>query len=147
MSEFPRRVSKSDTGDPAPVSDPDLGKNIQPEEPYQPKLAEFIALLHHETQQVIEHLAQPQLHQVSQQAPSAAFVKIERLHIEVPIRHFIQIVKISKEEIDKLPILDRTFLLRNGKSLAMRVSVVEPQVAETTKAESKLRVEFTIAAK
>ena len=122
--------------------------------PYRPRLSEFLALLHHETQQVIEYLAQPELHQVLETTPSASFIKIERIEVEVPVRLLVELADAATTEADlalmkegKVPLYDRKFLLRDGTSLLMRASILEPRAAETTGAEARMRVEFSIAAK
>jgi hypothetical protein len=139
-----------------PASVPPLVKQDSTEEstPYRPKLSEFVALLQHETQQVIEHLARSDFHQVLTQSPSASFVKIERIQLEIPVKSVVETINASEtkkiEEMvgaRKLSNLNKTFLLHDGTSLSLRVQVLGTQTADTTQAEGKLKLEFSIAAK
>jgi hypothetical protein len=111
------------------------------------KLSEFVALVQHETQQVIEHLAQPDLHLVSSDSPSAAFVKIEKMEMEIPIKILAQSVKVPEKQLAKLPILKKPFKLAGGGAAALSVSVLQAKSLQTTAGESKLRIEFSVAAK
>ena len=114
---------------------------------YPITLAEFIALLHHGIQQAIEHLAQPELRQIAKDTPSASFVKIENLRINVPIRIVSESVKITPEEIQKLPVLSRVFQVTPDRTLGIFASSMNPVSSETTRNESTLEIEFSVAAK
>lgn len=117
--------------------------------PSLPRFSEFVALLHHETQAVIEYLALPQAHEVGADAPSEALVKIERMKVEIPVRVLADTVAISKEDIGKLPILARPLPIpeRPGWALLMRVEILSPKLEATTQKEGTLSVEFSVAAK
>jgi hypothetical protein len=161
MLPFPRRISAAFSTSPESPSAPKRTASppIAPspaagspatsptKPPYQPNLSELIAILHHEAQQVIEYLAQPQLRQVTSQTPSASFVKIESIQIEIPVRISAQAAKATQEDLARLPILQKPFILPDGTSLTMYAQVLGVQIGETTKEEGKLRVEFSVAAK
>jgi hypothetical protein len=114
------------------------------------KLSEFLALVHHETQLVIEYLAQPNLHIVSVESPSAGLVKVEKMQIEIPISVLIQSVKTDEKELAKLPILEKPLLFPGGKAARLDINILEAKSAQTTNStnsESRLRIEFSVAAK
>lgn len=49
------------------------------------KLAAFLALAQHEVQQTLEYLAQPQLREVSAQAPSQVLATVGSVKLTVPV--------------------------------------------------------------
>jgi hypothetical protein len=111
------------------------------------RLGELVALIHHETQQVIELLAMPEFHQISQQTPSASLVKIENLQIELPLRVLPQTVNANPQEVAAAPALSRAFITSGGASWVMHVSVPATSNQSTTQVEGRLRIEFSVAAK
>jgi hypothetical protein len=123
-----------------------------------PTLAEFLALLHSQHQQLIENLANPALHQISEQHPSSAFVKIEKVKINLPINAVVESVqippyekvKVSAEEyiLQHFKLLERPIILGDGKTASiMRVSLVDAAAQRSVKDTSMISVEFSVAAK
>ena len=111
------------------------------------KLAEFIALIHHESQQVIEHLAHADQRVVSDASPSSSIVKIEKLQIEIPIKLVPGLSNVRKAAQSKLANLSKPMMLSSGQAVDMRVSIQDTKNLNTTVVESKLRLEFSIASK
>ncbi|HTY38390.1 MAG TPA: hypothetical protein VMH23_14825 [Bacteroidota bacterium] len=111
------------------------------------KLSEFVALVHHETQQVIEYLAQPERHLISQESPSAGFVKIEKMELQIPVKVLTQSVNVTAQELAKLPILARPFLRPEGKASILNVTMQQTKNVQTTSSDSILRIELSVASK
>jgi hypothetical protein len=144
---------KNTAVDPIPPSGPSSGpsgSNTPPKEAvYYPTLPEFVALLHHQIQQVIEHLAQPDLHKRSTNAPSQAFVKIESMNIDIPVTLMPRIVNFGDNvDVSGFKVLEQPFFIPGSKNmLYMRVGVLNPNTAQTTTQGAVIRVGFSVAAK
>lgn len=139
-----------DSTPPSGPSGGSSGTNTPPKEaPYYPTLPEFVALLHQQIQQVIEHLAQPDLHKRSANAPSQAFVKIESMNIDIPVTLMPRIASLGDNmDISRFKVLEQPFVIPGSKNmLYMRVGVLNPNTAQTTTQGAVLRVGFSVAAK
>jgi hypothetical protein len=113
-------------------------------------------LLNSQHQQLIENLANPALHQISEQHPSSAFVKLEKVKINLPINAVMESVqippyeKVSAEEhiLQHFKLLERPIILGDCKTTSMmRVSLVDAATQGNVKDTSMISVEFSVAAK
>ncbi len=110
---------------PSPPSPP-VTESLQPSQPIpasNPTLAEFVALLHNQNQQVIEYLAQPELHQISKNTASSSLVKIERIKMNIPINVLSESVKITSEQLTQLKNLQKPIFLPDGRAYNMRITI------------------------